>query len=86
MADEPRVEYIERLCFGGNRNINFRAYNTLKRMGVNTIPELESKCACEIRDQRNVGKLTVDNILAALKAYTGRELEPCRSCKEKMAG
>lgn len=86
MADEPTTESIWLLGWNDNHNLNSRALNTLVRMGVNTVPELESKCACEIRDQRNVGKLTVDNILAALKDYNGHELEPCRSCKEKMAG
>ncbi len=46
-----------------------RAYNALKRDGVNTIPELEAKTICELRDLRNVGRGTVQNIIDALKAY-----------------
>lgn len=77
---DEKIEYIEFLDFNDDHNLNTRAYNSLKRMGVNTVPELEALCKCDLDDARNVGEKTVAVILAALKDYNGHELPPCRSC------
>lgn len=68
------TEYIERLDFGSDYSLNHRAYNALKRDGVNTVKQLEAKVICDLRDYRNVGRQTVKVIVAALKLYNGHEL------------
>jgi len=62
------AEIIEFLGFGETQ-LTTRAYNALKRADINTIPQLEAGTICDLKDMRNVGRGTVQNIIDCLKAY-----------------
>jgi DNA-directed RNA polymerase alpha subunit len=64
-----------------NMNLTVRAYNSLKRYGIHTTTELKTWCRCDLMDMRNIGIVTVQEIIDALKAYNGDDIKPCNHGK-----
>jgi DNA-directed RNA polymerase alpha subunit len=60
------TEHIELLLDHG---LVMRAYNTLKRKGINTLKDLRELTIDDMRDWRNVGPATVTHILGCLDSY-----------------
>lgn len=69
-------EWIELLDTGKNTSLTTRAVNILKRNGIKTVPQLKKLTTDDLHDWRNVGPVTVQNILDCLKDYDGSELQP----------
>lgn len=69
-------EYIEYLDTGENTNLTTHALRSLKRNGIHTVPQLKKLTTDDLYDWRNVGPVTVQNILDCLKDYDGSELQP----------
>ena len=55
--------------------LSVRSYNCLKRAGINTVQELVAKTPDEMMKVRNLGKKSLDEVLAKLKDL-GLELTP----------
>ncbi|MBP9996559.1 MAG: DNA-directed RNA polymerase subunit alpha [Lachnospiraceae bacterium] len=55
--------------------LSVRSYNCLKRAGINTVQELVAKTPDEMMKVRNLGKKSLDEVLAKLKDL-GLELSP----------
>ena len=48
-------------------NWSFRSYNCLKRAGINTVGELINKTSDDMMKVRNLGRKSLDEVLAKLK-------------------
>ncbi len=55
--------------------LSVRSYNCLKRAGINTVQELVAKTPEEMMKVRNLGKKSLDEVLAKLEDL-GLELSP----------
>ena len=55
--------------------LSVRSYNCLKRAGINTVEELCSKTAEDMMKVRNLGRKSLEEVLAKLKEL-GLELSP----------
>ena len=55
--------------------LSVRSYNCLKRAGINTVSELTNKTPDEMMKVRNLGRKSLDEVLAKLKEL-GLELSP----------
>ena len=55
--------------------LSVRSYNCLKRAGINTVQELVGKTPEEMMKVRNLGKKSLDEVLAKLKDL-GLQLSP----------
>ena len=55
--------------------LSVRSYNCLKRAGINTVQELVAKTPEEMMKVRNLGKKSLDEVLAKLKDL-GLQLSP----------
>ena len=49
--------------------LSVRSYNCLKRAGINTVEELTSRTAEEMMEVRNLGRKSLDEVLAKLKEF-----------------
>ncbi|MBP5775163.1 MAG: DNA-directed RNA polymerase subunit alpha, partial [Clostridiales bacterium] len=47
--------------------LSVRSYNCLKRAGINTVGELVNKTAEDMMKVRNLGRKSLDEVLAKLK-------------------
>ena len=55
--------------------LSVRSYNCLKRAGINTVEELTNKTPEDMMKVRNLGRKSLDEVLAKLKEL-GLELRP----------
>ena len=55
--------------------LSVRSYNCLKRAGINTLQDLTNKTSEDMMKVRNLGRKSLDEVLAKLKEY-GLELKP----------
>lgn len=55
--------------------LSVRSYNCLKRAGINTVEELTNRTADEMMKVRNLGRKSLDEVLAKLKEF-GLQLKP----------
>ena len=47
--------------------LSLRSYNCLKRAGINTVSELTNKTSDEMMKVRNLGRKSLDEVIAKLK-------------------
>ena len=55
--------------------LSVRSYNCLKRAGINTVEELMNKTSEDMMKVRNLGRKSLDEVLAKLKEL-GLQLNP----------
>lgn len=55
--------------------LSVRSYNCLKRAGINTVEELTNRTAEDMMKVRNLGRKSLDEVLAKLKEF-GLQLKP----------
>lgn len=55
--------------------LSVRSYNCLKRAGINTVEELTNRTAEDMMKVRNLGRKSMDEVLAKLKEF-GLQLKP----------
>ena len=56
-------------------DLSVRSYNCLKRAGINTVEELTNKTSEDMMKVRNLGRKSLDEVLAKLKEL-GLQLNP----------
>lgn len=80
MTDSPRkvrIHVTGQPTLIENLNLTVRSYNSLKRYGVNTTTKLKTWCRCDLLDMRNFGIVSAQEVIDALKEYSGEDIKPC---------
>ena len=68
MSDEPKAETAARVGMTIDElELSVRSFNCLKRAGINTVEELCNKSPDEMMKVRNLGKKSLDEVLAKLE-------------------
>ena len=66
-ADDEKEKVLEMNI--DELELSVRSYNCLKRAGINTVEELTNRSAEEMMKVRNLGRKSLDEVLAKLKEF-----------------
>ena len=73
-AEDPKVKALETPI--EELDFSVRAYNCLKRAGINTVEDLTNRSEEDMMKVRNLGRKSLEEVIAKLAALGGRRRRP----------